>query len=151
MKDEVMTCCQASLSRRKVLAVSSASAAAVAIAACTPAPENDQSPSGDTGVFTPAIELNQMPVGQAHNLIVGKEQLLLFRQDATTVHAYSAVCTHQGCLVGTGAEEPSSPFQCPCHASQFDRISGDVLSGPAIRPLARHQVKIQDGTILVQV
>jgi nitrite reductase/ring-hydroxylating ferredoxin subunit len=40
---------------------------------------------------------------------------------------------------------------CPLHLSQFDLKDGSVLSPPAAVSLKRFNVKIEGGTILVEV
>ena len=55
--------------------------------------------------------------------------------------AQSLVCTHLGCTVA----EDESGFACPCHGSRFDQ-NGNVLAGPAQKPLKRLRVEIlEDG------
>jgi nitrite reductase/ring-hydroxylating ferredoxin subunit len=39
---------------------------------------------------------------------------------------------------------------CACHGSQFDVTTGEVLRGPAQRPVRPHRVEIQDGSILTE-
>lgn len=47
--------------------------------------------------------------------------------------AYSMVCTHAGCLVGSRLDEK---LLCPCHRSQYDPKRGaTVVGGPAPRSL----------------
>jgi cytochrome b6-f complex iron-sulfur subunit len=72
------------------------------------------------------------------------ERLFVFR-DGRTFHAISAVCTHLGCTVARSPEG----FACPCHGSRFD-ASGDVLGGPAPRPLPWLEVgRAADGQLVV--
>jgi len=63
---------------------------------------------------------------------------VIVRRDASGLVAFSAVCTHLGCLVRwDGARKE---FLCPCHAAVFDS-SGRVVSGPAPAPLPQYKVK----------
>jgi Rieske Fe-S protein len=60
------------------------------------------------------------------------------------VHAFSAICTHQGCPVNLVR---NGTIDCPCHGSQFDAISGKVVHGPATSPLPRIQVVVRAGEV----
>jgi menaquinol-cytochrome c reductase iron-sulfur subunit len=56
------------------------------------------------------------------------------------ITAFSPRCTHLGCAYRW--EGPRHEFVCPCHASRFS-VTGQVLSGPAPRPLDRYEVKVE--------
>jgi nitrite reductase/ring-hydroxylating ferredoxin subunit len=56
------------------------------------------------------------------------------------ITAHSLVCTHLGCTLA----ESASGFDCPCHGSQFDE-NGNVLAGPAQKPLKNLRVEILEG------
>lgn len=142
-----MSCCKTLTSRRHFLLATGSSAATVALAACSATPEQELF-SG--GTLTQAIEANALPPGESQQLVVGSHQILLFRENEKTVHAFSAVCTHQGCIVGV-SEDPSENFICPCHASNFDKTTGEAVAGPAQLPLTRHLTEITDGWIFVEV
>lgn len=58
----------------------------------------------------------------------------------TEVIAFSPQCTHLGC--GYRWEGDRQHFLCPCHASSFS-MEGEVLAGPAPRPLGRHQTRVE--------
>lgn len=55
-------------------------------------------------------------------------------------------CTHLGCTVPWREDE--SRFNCPCHSSIFND-KGEVVSGPAPRPLDIFPVEIVDGDVVV--
>ncbi len=55
-------------------------------------------------------------------------------------------CTHLGCTVPW--REAEGIFNCPCHSSLFDTL-GQVISGPAPRPLDLFPLSIIDGRLLV--
>ena len=45
--------------------------------------------------------------------------------------AFSAVCTHQGCLV----DAVTTTIDCPCHGSKYSITDGSVVNPPAPQPL----------------
>jgi rieske iron-sulfur protein len=68
---------------------------------------------------------------------------------ADGVVAYSAICTHQGCLVSMWQAQAKTLF-CACHASQFDpRDRARVVDGPAPRRLPMLPLKMVDGVLTV--
>jgi Rieske Fe-S protein len=58
--------------------------------------------------------------------------------------AFSAVCTHQGCIV---AKVESGSIVCTCHQSHFSITDGSVQSGPAPSALPSKTVTV-NGTSL---
>ena len=62
------------------------------------------------------------------------------------VVAYSPQCPHLGCAVHWVAKK--NEFLCPCHASTFS-VEGQVLTGPAQRPLDRFEVKVDGDKLLL--
>lgn len=55
-------------------------------------------------------------------------------------------CTHLGCTVPWREDE--GRFHCPCHSSIFN-TRGEVVSGPAPRPLDLFPIQIVDGEVIV--
>jgi Rieske Fe-S protein len=60
--------------------------------------------------------------------------------------AFSAVCTHVGCLVN---KVTSGTIDCPCHGSEFKITNGAVVAGPAPSPLPARQIKIVDDQVVL--
>lgn len=55
-------------------------------------------------------------------------------------------CTHLGCTVPWRDDEKQ--FHCPCHSSLFN-TKGEVMGGPAPRPLDLFPIEIVDGQVVV--
>jgi len=55
-----------------------------------------------------------------------------FRDDDGRLYMVSPTCTHMGCRVSWNEAERS--WDCPCHGSRFS-IEGEILNGPAVKPL----------------
>ena len=64
------------------------------------------------------------------------------------VRAFSAICTHLGCVVHW--EKEMDHFYCPCHKGMFDK-EGRVVGGPPPRPLQRYPVETKDGQVFVKM
>ena len=66
------------------------------------------------------------------------------------VSASSGYCTHEETDLGTGFLIEGRVV-CPLHLSQFDLRTGEVLNPPATVPLTKFKVKIDEGSIFVEV
>ncbi|MFA5515783.1 MAG: Rieske (2Fe-2S) protein [Desulfuromonadales bacterium] len=86
-----------------------------------------------------AFPRNQVAVGQAHFFnFRGRSAVLLHRTPGEFV-AFSAICTHLGCIVQWLPEK--GEFLCPCHGGRFS-AEGRVVAGPPPQPLDRLPVVI---------
>jgi Rieske Fe-S protein len=98
------------------------------------------------------VALTDIPVGESLSATYvdsktkSVQSILLHRTTATTVVAFSAICSHRGCIVA--ALKPTS-FDCPCHGSSYDSQTGSVLNGPALRALTPLSVKVQKGVLVI--
>ena len=63
-------------------------------------------------------------------------------------YALTDACTHTECPLSDGELE-GEVLECPCHGSQFDVRTGEVVAPPANEPLTRYAVKIEGDDILV--
>lgn len=105
------------------------------------ATEDEEPADGDGTVL---VALTDVPDGGG--IVLTDRQVVLVR-DGDDVEGYSAVCTHQGCLVDEVAD---GEIRCPCHGSVFDARSGDVVRGPAQRALAEVDVDVRDGRVVLR-
>ena len=116
------------------------------------------SKSRSTSAWVDAAALADLPTKSAEEvsfrrvrmdgwkILSEKSSAWVVRFSDTNVVAYSPECTHLGCAYHW--EEGMGEFLCPCHTSRFS-IEGNVLSGPAPRPLDRLQVKLDAGRVLI--
>lgn len=78
--------------------------------------------------------------------VVGGTAFLILRTP-NEYKAFSAVCTHLGCIVSW--DDTKRQIACPCHAGFFD-VEGRVISGPPPSPLPPHEVKVIDGKLFLR-
>lgn len=150
------------ISRRTLVRLGGAgvAAATLALAGCTPADGDaggsgtgsgaepgSQTPGG-SGTVPPSgteiAKLSAVAVGESIGVVVGGASLLIAQPTAGDVVAFSAICSHQQCIVAPAQTE----FHCPCHGSRYDAATGDVLEGPAINPLTPVPVSVDGDSIV---
>lgn len=68
----------------------------------------------------------------------------------TTYYAFNDICTHRRCPLSDG-ELDGTTVTCICHGSRFDITTGEVVRGPATRPLEVYPVRLQGDELLVDV
>ncbi len=81
-----------------------------------------------------------MPVGSG--VIVG--EVVVTQPVAGQYKGFSAVCTHNGCLLDKIAD---GTINCPCHGSRFN-LDGAVVNGPAEKPLPSVPIRVQGDAIV---
>ncbi|WUH94081.1 Rieske (2Fe-2S) protein [Streptomyces sp. NBC_00433] len=92
-----------------------------------------------------AVELgaaSEVPVGGAK--LYRDDKVVVSQPQQGTFKAFSAVCTHQGCVVDS---VEGTTISCPCHGSQFDAGTGAVVQGPATKALPAVHVTVAGGRI----
>jgi Rieske Fe-S protein len=131
------------LSRRAALSAGAGAVAATAAACSTysssSAPAPAQSSAGTTLGKTSDIEVGG-------GKVFGSQQVVVTQPVAGTFKAFSAICTHQGCVVG-GVKDGT--INCDCHGSKFKVADGSVANGPANRPLPAKNVTVQGDSIVL--
>ena len=63
-------------------------------------------------------------------------------------HAFEDVCTHQFTHLSEG-EFAGSEVKCPLHGAKFDVKTGAAKSLPAVKPVPKHEVKVENGNVYV--
>jgi nitrite reductase/ring-hydroxylating ferredoxin subunit len=80
--------------------------------------------------------------------VTGKRIAIAKAGDA--FYAFGDTCTHQGCSLAEGVLDGTT-VTCPCHGSEFDVTTGEVLRGPAREPVQSYPVRIEDGLLRIEV
>lgn len=63
-------------------------------------------------------------------------------------HAFEDMCTHQFAYLSEGEFE-GREIKCPRHGAKFDVKTGQAKSLPALKPVPKHEVKVEDGYLYV--
>jgi cytochrome b6-f complex iron-sulfur subunit len=95
------------------------------------------------------VNQGTFPVGEASRFALGAAVLkeagpFIVARDEGGLYAMSAKCTHLGCTVSIDG----STLPCACHGSVFD-LNGNVMYGPARRPLQHYRLTITNGSVVV--
>jgi nitrite reductase/ring-hydroxylating ferredoxin subunit len=63
-------------------------------------------------------------------------------------HAFEDVCTHQFTHLSEGLFA-GSEVKCPLHGAKFDVKTGAAKSLPAVKPVPKHEVRVENGSVYV--
>lgn len=88
--------------------------------------------------------VSDIPVGGG--VILAEPAVVITQPQAGEVKAFTAICTHQGCLV---SEVVDNEIICPCHQSKFSAVDGSVIAGPATAPLSAAGVAVEGGSVVL--
>ncbi len=102
---------------------------------------NDGGGTTSSGVIGTTSEV---PVGSGK--IFEAEKVVVTQPEAGQFKGFSAVCTHQSCVVREIRDEI---IECKCHFSEFSIADGSVVKGPATRPLVELKVAIEGENLIV--
>lgn len=132
--------------RRAVLMGVGVSGLVTVLAACgSGAAESGPAESASTtaeGASGALGATSDIPVGGGK--VFADRRVVVVQPEEGTFKAFSAVCTHQGCLIDAVRD---GAIVCPCHRSAFAIADGSVQGGPATRPLDEVKIDVSDGQI----
>ncbi len=89
---------------------------------------------------------SDIPPGAGKVVALGSKPAIVINTEQG-VHAFSAICTHLGCVVAWN--DLAGVIQCPCHDGRFNPVSGAVVSGPPPAPLPPLTVSIEGDQIFL--
>ncbi|HET8916266.1 MAG TPA: Rieske (2Fe-2S) protein [Propionibacteriaceae bacterium] len=139
------------ISRRTVIMNAGLAAAAIAgLSSCTnysTAPNSEPSApatGGSSGAAGPlTVQETDIPVGSGK--IFPDAQTVITQPKNGEFKAFSAVCTHQGCIVATVTDT----INCDCHGSKYSITDGSVVNPPAPKPLPPKTIKVDGDSLTV--
>lgn len=108
----------------------------------TPEPTPSESSSAPAPAEPGLVDLADVPVGGGR--VVAAEQVVVTQPERGRVMCFSAVCTHQGCVV---SDVKDGTINCGCHGSRFSVADGTVVDGPASTALPTVRITVQDGVV----
>ena len=99
--------------------------------------------TGGFGGLVYAGRVEEFPVGSVSYVLAGRCYIVRLPSGFLAIWQR---CTHLGCSVPW--DEEADDFHCPCHGSLFNTV-GELISGPAPRPLDLFPVSISGGEVWV--
>jgi nitrite reductase/ring-hydroxylating ferredoxin subunit len=137
-------------SRRRVLGMAAAAGGGSLLLAACGAGGGASATTGaggsrgfDGGSGTTLVATSKVPVDGG--VVLDGPQVVVTQPSSGTFKAFTAVCTHQQCLVGS---VKNGLITCPCHGSQYSATDGSVQRGPAQAPLKEISVTVTNGQIV---
>ncbi|MGY1948711.1 Rieske (2Fe-2S) protein [Nocardia asiatica] len=98
--------------------------------------------AADTSPFT--VPITDIPVGGG--TIFPDRATVITQPNPGEFHAFSAICTHQGCSV---TDIRDGLIACPCHGSRFRITDGSPERGPAREPLDGRETRVEGISIRI--
>ena len=92
--------------------------------------------------------VNDFPPNRGSVVSVKNKPVIVVNGEQGGLRAFSAVCTHLGCIVYW--HEGRQVIQCPCHDGRFNPVNGQVILGPPPSPLAQYHLRVEDGEVYIE-
>ncbi len=99
--------------------------------------------SGDGSGGASLVKTTEVPVGSG--VILKDEKIVVTQPAKGEFKAFTAICTHQQCVVN---RIKGDTISCPCHGSMYSTKDGSVKGGPAPAPLKEIAVTVKNGEVV---
>ena len=83
-------------------------------------------------------------------LVEVDDRLVILSRIGDEYYCIDDICTHDGGTLSDGPHE-GCEITCPRHGARFDLRTGKALSMPATQDTASHQVKVENGSIMIRL
>jgi Rieske Fe-S protein len=106
------------------------------------------SESASSGAASPAADAlaSTSDIEVGGGAIFADEEVVVTQPTEGEFKCFTAVCTHQGCLVATVSD---GTINCDCHGSKYSIEDGSVVKPPAPDPLAEAEVTVSGDRVVV--
>ncbi|GAA3281784.1 MULTISPECIES: ubiquinol-cytochrome c reductase iron-sulfur subunit [Dactylosporangium] len=131
--------------RRAVLAGAAGVTAVSVLAACGDDSGSDSTASSGSTPGGPIAKKADIPVGGG-KIVSADGGTVITQPEAGTYKAFTAICTHQNCVVTSVAD---NTIDCKCHGSSFSAKDGSVTNKPATAPLKEKTLRFEGDDIYV--
>ena len=78
-------------------------------------------------------------------VVLDAKKIVVTQPTAGEFKAFTAVCTHQQCIVSSVKD---NTITCPCHGSTYSATDGSVKGGPATAPLKPVAVSVEGDEVV---
>ena len=100
-------------------------------------------------MYERAADLTDLPPGTMRCVTIHGHDVLIANVDGEVL-ATDDTCTHEDASLSSGVLK-GAIVRCPLHGATFDLRDGAPLDEPAEEPLRCHEVRVEDGVILVRL
>ena len=83
-------------------------------------------------------------------LVEVDDRLVILSRIGDEYYCIDDICTHDGGTLSDGPHE-GCEIACPRYGARFDLRTGKALSMPATQDTASHQVKVENGSIMIRL
>ena len=127
---------------RRTVLLTACATTCLAVAGCSSSANTGDAPGVTLG--SAEVPISAIPVGGG--IILADEQVVITQPAEGVFQAFSAVCTHQGCIV---SEINDGTINCPCHGSRYSIVDGSVVQRPAQKSLRSYTLSRSAETVIV--
>jgi nitrite reductase/ring-hydroxylating ferredoxin subunit len=92
---------------------------------------------------------NEVSEGEIKQFKIREVEILVIKREGQ-LYCLQGRCTHAGAPLVEG-EIKDDVLQCPWHGSRFNIKNGQVIRGPAGKPLRVYNFKIEEDRLLVEL
>lgn len=83
-------------------------------------------------------------------LVEVDDRLVILSRIGDEYYCIDDICTHDGGTLSDGPHQ-GCEIACPRHGAKFDLRNGKALSMPATQDTVSHQVKVENGSIMIRL